>query len=143
MNSNESPTNRAILPALWRDPEQDGARRRDPGMSGPILLSKASNLKRDTRGSVSLMMALTTPVLLMAAGISIEVSSWTTAQVELQRTADLAALAGGAEYTLASNAKNAAFAAADLARLNGVDGNGGGHGTPPTGCWWMARSRPK
>lgn len=67
-------------------------------------------------------MAMTSPTLIMAVGIGVEVTHWTVVKLELQRTADVAALAGAEEYALASNAQNAANAAADLAELNGAAG---------------------
>lgn len=67
-------------------------------------------------------MAMTAPTLVMAAGLGVEVTHWTAVKLELQRTADVAALAGAAEYVLASNAQNAAAAAAGVAELNGVPG---------------------
>jgi Flp pilus assembly protein TadG len=79
-------------------------------------------LGRDRRGGVALLMAMTTPSLVMVVGIGVEVTHWTVVRLELQRTADVAALAGAAEYALTSNAQNAANAAANVTELNGAVG---------------------
>jgi Flp pilus assembly protein TadG len=86
------------------------------------LPAAVRKLRGDRRGSVALLMAMTTPSLVMAVGIGVEVTRWTVVKLELQRTADVAALAGAAEYALASNAQNAANAAASVAELNGAAG---------------------
>ena len=77
---------------------------------------------RSRRASVALWVGLTTPVLTMAMGVGIEVTGWSADQVELQRTADLAAMAGMQSYKIAPNAQNAANAAANVAEINGVTG---------------------
>ena len=65
------------------------------GQSGTARLwPLVRNLKRDQRGSILIITALVTPVLAMAIGIGIEVSHWTVVKLKLQRTADIAALAG-------------------------------------------------
>jgi len=71
---------------------------------------------------VALWIGLTLPTLLMALGLGIEVSSWSVSQVELQRTADAAALAGVMNYTQTSNGQSATGAAANVAEVNGVPG---------------------
>lgn len=62
------------------------------------------------------------PVLIMMAGMGIEVNHWTVVKQELQRTADLAALAGAAEYGVTFDSRDAANVAANLAELNGMTG---------------------
>lgn len=54
--------------------------------------------------------------------VGIEVNHWTTVKAEVQRTADLAALAGATEYLLAGNAETSVNAAANLAKFNGGAG---------------------
>ena len=80
-------------------------------------------LGRDRRGSIALVMAFATPTLVMAVGMGVEVSHWTVVKLQLQRTADLAALAGATEYALTGSARNAADAAASVAELNGAAGS--------------------
>lgn len=79
-------------------------------------------LRHDRRGAVALWIGLTIPTLLMALGLGIEVASWSVAQVELQRTADAAALAGSMNYAQSSSGQTATNAAANVAEVNGVAG---------------------
>ena len=83
----------------------------------------ARKLKSDQRGSIIVISALVIPVLVMSAGMAVEISHWTVVKLELQRTADIAALAGATEYAIASNALNAANAAASVAELKGAAGS--------------------
>ena len=80
------------------------------------------SLRADRRGAVALWIGLTIPTMLMALGLGIEVASWSVAQVELQRTADAAALAGSMNYTQTTSAQSAANAAANVAEINGISG---------------------
>jgi Flp pilus assembly protein TadG len=80
------------------------------------------DLHHDRRGVVAMWIALTLPTLMMALGLGIEVSSWTISQVELQRAADNAALAGALNYKQSSSSQTAAGAAANVAEANGVTG---------------------
>jgi Flp pilus assembly protein TadG len=79
-------------------------------------------LRRDRRGAVALWIALTVPTLLMALGLGIEVASWSVVQVELQRIADAAALAGSMNYTQTNSGQSATNAAANVAEVNGITG---------------------
>jgi Putative Flp pilus-assembly TadE/G-like len=65
-------------------------------------------------------MALTMPILLLAVAGAVEVVHWTVVQRTLQRTADLAALAGAVAYFDAVDPREAAMAAVDHAGLNGL-----------------------
>jgi Flp pilus assembly protein TadG len=97
---------------------------------------------RDRRGSVSLYVALLAPVLAMAVGLGAEVSSWSAAQVDAQRIADVAATAGALSCkslssttnTCSTNAgaKIAATAAANLAQINGASGTANPSWSNPT-----------
>jgi len=78
------------------------------------------NLLTHKRGSVAMMTGLLLPVLLMAAAMGIEVTSWSVTKLELQRVADLSAWAGVAKYAASQNSQAAAYAAADLAEINGI-----------------------
>ncbi len=78
------------------------------------------NLLTHKRGSVAMMTGLLLPVLLMSAAMGIEVTSWSVTKLELQRIADLSAWAGAAKYAASQNSQAAAYAAADLAEINGI-----------------------
>jgi Flp pilus assembly protein TadG len=79
-------------------------------------------LLHDRRASVALWIGLSLPTLLMALGLGIEVASWSVSTLELQRTADAAALAGVMNYSQTSNGQSATGAAANVAEVNGVAG---------------------
>ncbi len=102
----------------------------------PCLL-RCWPLAVDRRGAVALWMGLTTPVLIAAMGMGIEVGDWAAVKVELQRTADAAAIAGAYYYDANSGkanlAQNAATAAAYVAQINGASG--------ATGMTWNSDSK--
>ena len=85
-----------------------------------------SVLRRDRRGSVGLWVALMAPVLSAALGLGIEMSGRSTVQIETQRNADAAAIAGTLYYNANTGAanltQNAAMYAAHVAELNGASG---------------------
>lgn len=89
-------------------------------------------LLQDRRGVVAVVVGLSGPVLLMSAGIGFELSNWSVTQVELQRIADAASLAGTMNYNTQSSPskQTAAQAAANVAVLNGIKGVSSG--TSPT-----------
>jgi len=58
----------------------------------------------------------------MTLGLAVEIGRWTVVSLELQRAADMAALAGANQYYASLNAQTAANVAASVAELNGVDG---------------------
>jgi Flp pilus assembly protein TadG len=97
-----------------------------------LRLLQCWHLASDRRGAVALWMGLTTPVLIAAMGMGIEVSDWSAVKVELQRTADAAALTGVYYYKANSSQSNvkqkAATAAAYVAQINGVSGDSGDSG---------------
>jgi len=64
--------------------------------------------------------ALALPPLILVMGLGIDVSYWATQRVELQRMADVAAMAGAARYGSTTNAAAALTTAADVAELNGL-----------------------
>jgi Flp pilus assembly protein TadG len=76
----------------------------------------------DRRGAVALWVGLTAPTLVMAMGMGIEVSDWAAVNVELQRTADAAAIAGAINYNETRVAQTAATHAAHIAQINGAAG---------------------
>lgn len=94
-----------------------------PAASGPKSL-RASIRRglRDRQAAIAILLGLAAPALVMAVGMGIEFAHWVAVSDELQRTADVAALAGGTQYYLSLSASGAANAAADLAELNGAAG---------------------
>jgi Flp pilus assembly protein TadG len=76
----------------------------------------------DKRGSVALMTGIMAPVMVMMLAMGIEVTSWSVANLELQRIADISAWAGARQYVVASSAQSATQTAANLAEINGVSG---------------------
>ena len=69
------------------------------------------------------MTALCLPPLALAVGLGIEASGWVvTQQGSLQRTADLAALAGALAYGRGATTQGAATQAANVAEINGAAG---------------------
>ncbi len=84
----------------------------------------------DRRGTIALLTALALPTLVMLLGLGIDVSYWATSRVELQRIADVAAMAGAAKYASTSSASASLTTAADVAEVNGQPvGTRGGDGT--------------
>ena len=103
-------------------------------------------LSRDRRASVAVYIAMLAPVLAGSMALGIEVTSWSGAQVDMQRTADASARAGAIycyNYATANSgstclsnataAQTAATLAARLAEVNGITG-----ATSPT---WNATSK--
>jgi Flp pilus assembly protein TadG len=75
---------------------------------------------RDRRGNVALVTALLMPVFLGMIGLGVEVSHWSVVQLELQRTADIGALAAASVLNETASAYAAATAALNMAEVNGV-----------------------
>lgn len=76
----------------------------------------------DRRGSVSVLVALALPPLIVLMALGIDASDWAMQRVELQRVADLAAMAGAARYASTTDASAALAAAASVAAVNPVSG---------------------
>ena len=83
---------------------------------------KAVRLGSDRTAAVAVMIALTAPVLIMFVGMGVELTSWVATRTTLQRTADVAALAGAVSFSETRTALTAANAAADIAEINGAVG---------------------
>ncbi len=82
-----------------------------------------ARLRRDRRAAIALITALATPVLLMSVAMGIEIGHWSDVKLQLQRTADLAALAGAKSYAAGASAEAAANVAANVAEFNaGIGG---------------------
>ena len=79
-------------------------------------------LRKDSRAATAVMFAFAAPIILAALGLGINVAYWSGVSIDLQRTADMAALAGGDTYKAGSSAQLAAQQAANIAELNGGSG---------------------
>jgi Flp pilus assembly protein TadG len=75
--------------------------------------------QKNRRGSISVVAALTLPILVGVMGLGIDVSYWATIRSDLQRTADVSAMAGAAKYASTFSASSALTTAANVAELNG------------------------
>lgn len=69
-------------------------------------------LRHDRRGVVAVWIACAMPMFLICTALPIEVGQWTTTQIELQRSADLAALAGVATWKTLDDSKTVAICSA-------------------------------
>jgi Flp pilus assembly protein TadG len=85
--------------------------------------AKARGLLNDPRAGIALATGIAAPVLIMTVGMAVEVGRWAVVKSELQRAADMAAIAGANQYYAGLAAQAAANAAASVGELNG--GNGG------------------
>jgi Flp pilus assembly protein TadG len=74
----------------------------------------------DRRAAISLIVAASLPVLIGVMAFGIDISYWTAVRIELQRTADIAALAGAAKYASTYSSSKALTTAANIAELNGL-----------------------
>ena len=86
------------------------------------MIFRIGMLWKDPRAATALMFAIAVPVILAAVGLGLNVSYWAGVKTYLQRTADLAALAGGETYYAGSTVQLAAEQAANLAEINGGSG---------------------
>ena len=77
-------------------------------------------LSGDRRGTASIVVAMLVGGMVTAAGLGFQASEWNAAIASARRTADIAANAGTIVYAASGNAKTAAFAAAQVAQLNGI-----------------------
>jgi hypothetical protein len=71
------------------------------------------------RASVAMWLAVLLPGLLILLAMGIEVAGWEAAQVSVQRSADISALAGSINYQSSKDLRTAATFAARVAQLNG------------------------
>jgi Flp pilus assembly protein TadG len=86
-------------------------------------------LSIDSRAGVALLTALTAPALFVVMGLGIDVSYWAAVRLELQRTVDVAAMAGAAKYASTHSSSSALSTTANVAELNGLPvGTRGGDG---------------
>ena len=78
------------------------------------------------------MAAIAVPVLLMSVSMGTEIARWSATQIGLQRTADMAALAGVAALARNDTAQQAANAAADVAEIDDAIGTNSRNWNPGT-----------
>jgi Flp pilus assembly protein TadG len=76
--------------------------------------------RRDRRGSVGMWVAFVLPAVFAALALGIEVGAWESTKATLQRTADMAAMAGVMNYNASGNATTATNQAIYMAELNGI-----------------------
>ncbi|GBQ29000.1 TadE family protein [Gluconacetobacter sacchari DSM 12717] len=88
-------------------------------MHGEVTRGRGKGGRR-SRGSVTLLVALALPALLAVLGLGIDIAYWAMTRQEVQRIADLAALAGVARYGAGGQASEALNVAASVAELNGL-----------------------
>lgn len=86
------------------------------------MLPRLTGVVSNRRASVAIVTALVAPVLAGVSALGIEVSNWSVATLEVQRAADIAAVAGMLKYKSTGNAQTTALAAARLAEVNGANG---------------------
>ena len=102
--------------------DRSGTRRVAGSLPLPARRTALARVGRDRRAAVSLIAAITAPVLLMAVAMGVEVAHWSTRKLDLQRAADTAALAGVAAIAREGSNFQAASAAANVAELSGIAG---------------------
>ncbi len=95
-------------------------RRWPPFVSCAELHGPRRSLQDDQRGAVALVTALLLPALIGAIGLGVEASAWTYQSVQLQRAADMAALAAAKVLSNGASTQTAAAAALNVAELNGI-----------------------
>jgi hypothetical protein len=84
-----------------------------------ISSKKRKALFLGKRGTVAVMVAVCAPLLLVTVGLGIEATGWVANQQGwMQRTADMAAVAGGLAYSTGVSAQTAATEAAYVAEVN-------------------------
>ena len=94
-----------------------------PDRGAPNRFARLWRRAADRRGNVALLAGALLPPLLGAIGLGVEVSYWGVVQVEMQRTADAAALGAAIVYKGSTNTQLSDTAAADIAELNGMAGS--------------------
>jgi len=80
-------------------------------------------LRRDRRGSAALWVAFVLPAMFAALALGIEVGAWQSTKASLQRTADIAAMAGVMNYNASGSVAAATNHATYMAELNGIPGS--------------------
>ena len=81
-----------------------------------------SDLIKGESGSIAVLGAVLFVALIGSVALAVDLGNWYVARVDLQRTADMAAIGGAFTYANNSTAQVAANAAADTAEANGAQG---------------------
>jgi Flp pilus assembly protein TadG len=115
-------------------------KKQSPDQEGLASASLPRDLFRGKRGTVAVMVALCAPALLMAVGLGIEASGWTAITQRLQRTADMAAIAGAYASYAGASAQLSADQAAYTAEINAATGVSST--TTPSTRQWTANTLP-
>ena len=98
-------------------------------------------LRRDRRGSVATIVALSAPVIVGFLGFAIDIAMWEGSQVGAQAAADQAALAAGLAISKGSNAATEAKAvSASFGYVHGVKGVQVAVNQPPTSGSYMTNA---
>ena len=99
----------------------------------PLRLAEATQYQRfksEQRGTISAVTALILPIMIGVMALGFDISYRASVRSELQRTADISALAGAGLYASTVNSSSALTATANVIELNGFPvGTRGGNGT--------------
>lgn len=91
---------------------------------------KSDRFRPDRRGAISAVTALILPILVGVMALGFDISYRAVVRSELQRVADVSALAGAARFASSLSSSSALTTAADVVELNGFPvGTRGGSGT--------------
>jgi hypothetical protein len=83
---------------------------------------KLSSVLRDRRGAVAIVMAITLPVVIGAAGLGVEAGKWYMLKRQAQTAADSGAFAGALELAAGTNNRAAPAARQEAARNGSPEG---------------------
>jgi Flp pilus assembly protein TadG len=107
-------------------------------------MKKFKNFSRSQKGAVSVLVALTLPVLVGAGALAVDLAYLHVVRNELQNDADAAALAGARKlYTIGASAldwSGAANTASNAIALNSAAGHALADGQVQTGYWDMTQA---
>src|ERR1700722_6199533 len=97
-----------------------------PGRMGQTqhleAIDMANSFCLGRRGSVAVWLVGMTAGLVMAMSLAVEVGSWAAAKVQVQRSADLSAIAGVINYQATGNNQTAATFIAHISHESGPTG---------------------
>lgn len=84
------------------------------------LQGRLGRFQSSQRGNVAVLAAFAMPACVGVMALGIDVSNWAMTRVQLQRLADVTAMAGASRYAETLNGPAAVSSAANVAELNGV-----------------------
>jgi len=103
---------------------------RSASSSGLEQKQKFPRLRTDRRGAISAVTTLILPILVGVMALGFDISYRAVVRAELQRVADVSALAGAGKFASSLNSSSAITTAANVIELNGFPvGARGGNGT--------------